>query len=168
MHAALPSWTTVFLDFDADSHERGLVFWEAVTGYRRSPVRGNDGEFLTLQPSGGDGHLRVQRLGSGPTRTHVDLHVADVDTAVPAATELGASVVLRGNRHVALSSPGGYTFCLVPAGESVRAEPAIWPDGQRSIVDQLCLDIPPRLYDGEAAFWRDLTGWEFRPPSDTP
>jgi hypothetical protein len=66
-----------------------------------------------------------------------------------------------------LTSPGGFTFCLVPPRERRRAEPAEWSDGQRSIVDQLCLDIPPRLYDVEAAFWRDLTGWEFRPPSET-
>ena len=37
--------------------------------------------------------------------------------------------------------------------------PADWPGG-RSIVDQVCLDIPPHVYDDEVAFWRALTGWD--------
>jgi Glyoxalase-like domain len=39
---------------------------------------------------------------------------------------------------------------------------ATWPSGQRSLVDQVCLDITPDGYDVEAAFWAELTGWERR------
>ena len=165
MHAATPTWTTLFLDFDAGSYERGVAFWQGVTGYGRSPMRGIDGELATLVPPDGDAHLRVQRLGTGATRVHLDVHVDDVAAAVPVAEELGARVVARTEVFVVFSSPGGFTFCLVPSGESVRTAPAEWPDGQRSIVDQLCLDIPPRCYDTEATFWRDLTGWEFTAPT---
>jgi predicted enzyme related to lactoylglutathione lyase len=166
MHAALPNWVTLFLDFDDADHDRGLDFWRDVTGWAVSPARFGDGEFRTLVPPDGDSHLRVQRLGAGPTRAHVDLHVEDVDAAVPAATELGAAVVMRGSDHTVLRSPGGFLFCVVPSAESRRAAPAEWPGGQRSAVDQLCLDVPPRLYDSEAAFWRDLTGWELTAPTD--
>lgn len=165
MHAAAPTWTTLFLDFPADSYERGVTFWQGITGYSVSPARGNDGEFATLVPPDGDPHLRVQRLGSGSPRVHVDHHVADIEAAVPVAEGLGARVTHRGDGFVALASPGGFEFCLVSSGESVRTAPVEWPDGQRSTVDQLCLDIPPRLYDAEAAFWRDLTGWELTAPT---
>lgn len=169
MHAATPTWITLFLDFEPASHQRGLAFWRNVTGYSVSAPRGATDEFVTLLPPDGDGHLRVQRLGSGPSRVHVDVRVDDVDAAVPVVEDLGARVVARfdGVPFAELTSPGGLTFCLVPSGESRRAEPATWADGQRSIVDQACLDIPPRLYDAEAAFWSGLTGWAFDPPSDT-
>jgi hypothetical protein len=47
------------------------------------------------------------------------------------------------------------------------------------MVDQICIDIPPEIYDDECAFWSDLTGWEvfetgspefrrLRTPSDQP
>jgi hypothetical protein len=168
MHAATPTWTTLFLDFDAAAHERGVTFWQEVTGYGRSPVRGSDGEFATLVPPAGDAHLKVQRLGSGPTRLHVDHHVDDVAAAVPVAEELGARVTGGGDGFVVLASPGGFTFCLVPSAGSVRAAAAEWPGGHASTVDQICLDIPPRLYDTETAFWRDLTGWALTapPPED--
>lgn len=165
VHAAIPTWTTLFLDFEADSFDRGVAFWQRVTGYGRSPVRGSAGEFATLVPPEGDAHLKVQRLGSGLTRLHVDHHVDDMAAAVPVAEELGARVTFRGDGFIVLASPGGFTFCLVPSGASARTAPAEWPGAHTSAVDQVCLDIPPRLYDTEAAFWRDLTGWELTAPT---
>ena len=41
-----------------------------------------------------------------------------------------------------------------------------WPGGSRSIVDQVCLDIPPSMYEQECAFWAELTGWELEPRQD--
>ncbi len=35
------------------------------------------------------------------------------------------------------------------------------PSGARTIVDQLCLDIPTDRFDEESAFWAALTGWEY-------
>jgi hypothetical protein len=40
----------------------------------------------------------------------------------------------------------------------VRPAPAGDP-GRRSVVDQVCLDIPAGRYDDECAFWAALTGW---------
>ena len=53
-------WTTAFLDFTPSSHQTGVAFWSAVTGYTRSPSRGDHDEFATLVPDGGDAFLRVQ------------------------------------------------------------------------------------------------------------
>ena len=58
------------------------------------------------------------------------------------------------------TSPGGLPFCLVRhRGQHVRPDP-VGPRGQRSIVDQVCLDIPPGIHDRECSFWAELTGWE--------
>lgn len=168
MHAATPTWITLYLDVDPASSDAGIAFWRAVTGYGLSAARGEDGEFATLVPPAGDAHLRVQWLRSGPSRLHLDVHVVDIPAAVPAAERLGARVVTRwpkGGGFVLLASPGGLPFCLVPSLETRPVEPAAWPGG-RSVVDQACLDVPPRLYDAEFAFWRDLTGYAATPPGE--
>jgi hypothetical protein len=55
-----------------------FAFWAAVTGSTLPPSRGRSGEFVTVIPSHGDPHLRVQRIDEGPGGSHLDLHVDDV------------------------------------------------------------------------------------------
>jgi Glyoxalase-like domain len=156
-----PSWVSAFLDLPPDGFDRGVEFWQGVTGYTLSQRRGTDGEFATLVPPDGDDYLRVQRLGDEQGRVHLDLHVDDPTIAAEAAIGLGGHVVVRHEQgYVVLHSPGGFTFCLVRHEASVRPRPATWPDGNRSQVDQVCLDLPPEHYDDELAFWQALTGWE--------
>lgn len=162
-------WLTAFLDLAADEHAEGLALWERLTGYQRSSTRGDDGEFVSLLPPDGDEFLRVQRLGSGRSRIHLDVHVDDPFAAAEGVVRLGATVVADRDTYLTLASPGGFTFCLVPHRlvphrASVVPEPTAWPDGLRSVPDQVCLDIPPSAYDAEFAFWAELTGWDQRPP----
>ena len=58
------------------------------------------------------------------------------------------------------ASPGGLPYCLVGGPESVSPRPATWADGNRSMVDQVCIDIPPDRWDAECRFWAELTGRE--------
>jgi hypothetical protein len=161
-----PRWVTAFLDLPEATHEAGADFWSAVTGYPRSPQRGEHDQFATLVPSGGQDYLRLQRVGDGGPRVHLDLSVDDLATAVDDACGLGAAVVDRPYDDVTiLSSPGGFVFCLVPGQAGERPEPADWPDGRTSYVDQVCLDIPPSRYDDELAFWAAVTGWQRRDPA---
>lgn len=151
-------WTTGFLDSPSAAAE---PFWLAVTGASLSARRGG-GVFATLQPAVGDAYLRVQVTGS-PPRTHLDLHVTDVPQAAREAVALGVSVVHAEDGLVVVRSPGGIEFCLVAwDGESVRPAAVTWPGGQRSLVDQLCLDIPAPIFEAEADFWVALTGWPRR------
>ncbi len=56
-------------------------------------------------------------------------------------------------------SPAGLAFCVVAwAGERVRPAPV-----GRSLVDQMCLDVPAGVFEAEAGFWSALTGWQRRP-----
>ncbi|WP_089771405.1 VOC family protein [Ruania alba] len=135
-----PTWLTVFLDFDPARFDVGVQFWQHVTGSDLSPPRGEHDEFATLLPADGDPFLRVQRLQHRPSGVHLDVH-------------------LPGREFDVRRSPGGMAYCVVPGPESRRPAASVWPGGHRSIVDQICLDIPARHYDDECAFWSELTGW---------
>lgn len=159
-----PYWVTAFLDFAPGDLARGTAFWQAVTGYGLSERRGADGEFASLLPPEGDEYLRVQGLSDGAGRLHLDLHVENPTVAAEAAIDLGAHVLVRHELgYVVLRSPGGLVFCFVRHEASRTPPPATWPDGHRSMVDQVCIDVPPSAYDAEVAFWRTLTGWDFDP-----
>ena len=161
-----PRWVTAFLDLPDASHDLGIDFWSEVTGYRLSPRRGQHGEFATLVPPQGQDYLRVQRVGDGAPRIHLDLGVDDVTGALAEARGLGATLVARPDDGLAvLRSPGGFVLCLVHGESGERPAPLTWPGGRASQVDQVCLDVPPSRYDAELAFWASLTGWRRRDPA---
>ncbi len=153
-----PFWVTAFRDIAHGSFDRGVAFWSEVTGYGQSSFRGEHQEFATLEPPQGDAFLRVQRVLDGPGGLHLDLHVADCRAAADAALDLGATEVADLG-HVIMRSPGGFTFCFVDHPASERPPAAEW-EGVRSLVDQVCFDIPASAYDEECAFWAAVTGWE--------
>lgn len=152
-------WVTAFLD-TADEHaERTESFWSRVTGYRLSPRRGARDEFASLLPADADPHLKVQTVvQSSPGGLHLDLHTDDVPALAATAEGLGANARHHDAGYVVCGSPGGMTFCVVDHPGSRAATPAAWPGG-RSMVDQVCLDIPPSRWEHECRFWADLTGW---------
>ena len=156
-------WMTAFLDFPAAVFDSGCSFWQGATGFGLSPPRGVSGEFATLVPPGGDAYLRVQRVGGEEPAVHVDLHVDDVEGSARQAAALGATATEARPGLFVMSSPAGLPFCLVSGQHRFgRPPPRAWPGGHRSIVDQICLDIPSRAFAAEGDFWADLTGWERR------
>ena len=158
-------WMTAFLDLPQEVADQGVDYWQQVTGSTPSAWRG-DHQFVTLLPKDGDAYLRLQATRLGPPGCHLDLHVADVVAAAEAAEGLGARVVFTEPGLVVLRSPDGLPFCFVDHdGEARRPAPVRWPSGHRSLVDQLCLDIPPDRYDAECAFWAGLTGWQAKSAS---
>ena len=159
-------WVTAFLDTPSRAAE---PFWLAVTGASLSSRRGPGQAFATVVPRVGDACLRVQVVGGdAPPRTHLDLHVPVVSQAAGEAVGLSAVVLADEGDLVVLRSPAGAVFCLVRwEGETVRPEPVRWPGGQRSLVDQVCVDVPGESFAAEARFWSALTGWARR-PSDLP
>ena len=77
-----------------------------------------------------------------------------------APRNMGASVVRRGHGIVTMRSPGGLDFCVVAHhGEHERPLPALWPDGHRSLLDQVSVDVAPHAFETECAFWSEFTGW---------
>jgi hypothetical protein len=175
-----PYWLSAFLDLPPEQYDAGAVFWEDVTGFQRSSPRGPRAEFATLVPPDGDAYLRVQRVGDGPPRLHLDLHVADPRASAHELVADGAGLVADEGDFLTLTSPGGLTFCLVSHPAGTRPQPRERPDGTLSCADQVCLDIPPSRFDAELDFWHRLTGWQRRdlapgsefgrltPPGDLP
>jgi Glyoxalase-like domain len=159
-----PFWVSAFLDLAPEEHAEGLALWQRLTGYDASAPRGDAREFVTLVPGDGDDFLRVQRLGHGASRIHLDVHVADPVATASDLTELGATINDDLHGYVAMSSPGGFRFCLVRHPAAARPTPTTWPQGHASYVDQVCLDIPPSRYDEEFDFWQRATDWERRDP----
>jgi Glyoxalase-like domain len=154
-------WLTAFIDRPATTFEVATRFWLAATGTTLSAARGATGQFATLLPSPGDAFLRVQRVDDGRGGCHLDVHVDDVATATGEAVALGALIDDESATHTFLRSPAGLRWCLVShRGEVVRPLPTPLRTGDRTIVDQLCIDIPADRFDEESAFWTALSGWQ--------
>ncbi|MGC4933117.1 VOC family protein [Gordonia sp. DT30] len=159
-------WLTAYLDFAAAQFGTEVTYWRAITGSTVSPPRGPHREFATLEPFTGDSHLRVQRIEEGPGGVHLDIHLDDPRRAAVEVTELGGSLVADHPTHLVYESPAGMRFCLVPVhGTPRRSGPIRWPEDTISIIDQICIDVPPTMFDREVTFWSLLTGRPTRPGS---
>ena len=159
-------WLTAFVDIPGEAFEREARFWGAVTNSTLSARRGDQEEFATLVPPGGDAYLRVQRIGDGKGGVHLDLHVNDIPAFVRRAEGLGAGRADRGGTPpqggtATMRSPGGFVFCVVShRGEVHLPSARIGPGGVPSLVDQVSLDIPHGLFEEETRFWSELTEWD--------
>lgn len=159
-----PFWLTAFIDFPAAEFERGSEFWTRATGWPLSPPRGEHDEFASLVPPDGADYLRVQRLDSGHTRLHLDVHVPDPEAAALAAQERGASFTRQVDSGlVVMASPAGFAFCLTRQQRELRPTPTRWPGGHHSRVSQVCLDIPSDVYAEEVEFWAATLAGTVRP-----
>lgn len=153
------TWVTAMLDSPPETAEAAEQFWCGVTGSRLSSSRGPRLEFATMLPDDGDAFLKVQRVvQSSPGGLHLDLSTDDVRGLAARAESLGATTSYHVLGYVVCGSPHGMSFCIVGHAGHRRPGPVEWPGG-RSIVDQVCLDIPPEAYDDECEFWAELTGW---------
>jgi hypothetical protein len=160
-------WVSAFVDVGPDLFDASVSYWAAVTGSERGAPVGDRSEFLPLVPSLGDPCLWLQRLDDGPTACHPDLYVEDVEAVAERAVGLGATRTSTDDGLIVLRSPGLLPFCLVRhRGQADRPAPN-GPADARSIVDQVCLDIPPGRFERECDFWSALTGWTRSNEPDT-
>lgn len=110
----------VVLDVPPDSRRREAAFWAAAVGGEVVAPGPHFPEFSGVQGVRGPGGpvaVLVQRLGDGPARVHVDLHVPDGatrDAEVARLTALGATVDQEHGHWVVLRVPGGHLVCVVP------------------------------------------------------
>ena len=156
-------WLTAFLDVPDQRFRAGADFWLEVTASTLSPTRAAHATNSprscrrTATPTCGCNGSPILTAGC-----HLDLHVDDRPATARHAETLGASVERALDDVIVMRSPAGLAFCVVGHhGESVRPAPTTL-DGERSLVDVLCVDIPPDDYERETTFWAGLTGWELR------
>lgn len=163
-------WVTAFVDHPVEVSDAAAAFWSDVTGWPLSPARGDRGQWATYLPPDASAYLKTQSLLEPSPRVHLDLSADDVDALARRAVGLGATAAPH-EGFVILRSPGGFVFCVVPAGRAEDGEgyvvpgPTSWPEGP-SRVDQVCLDLPPALARAEVDFWVALTGWTYADTED--
>jgi hypothetical protein len=92
--------------------DREVAFWEGVTGQTlhrsdRHP------EYHGAELPGSAIGLLVQRLGSGPSRVHVDIHTDDVGAEVARLEQIGAQRVEDHEHWTVMRDPAGLPFCVV-------------------------------------------------------
>ena len=152
---------TASLDTPLTSEAGARAFWLAVTDTQPRREPGDDA--VALQPRQGDAFLQFRVVEHPPPRVHLCIHVDDVASEVAHARSLGARLIAQQHPRTLLASPGGFRFGVTSVrGERRRPPPVEAPEG-RSLVDQICIDVHPMLFEPEAAFWSALTGWERRP-----
>lgn len=143
----------MFVDVPRERWDTAGAFWSAATGWDASPVRGDSGQFLTLVPRAGASWVKLQAI-DGPARVHVDLDSVDRARGVQVSLDAGAVPAWTYRGVPVMRSPGGLLLCHTIAGpESHHLD--------RSgdvVLDQVCIDIPPRLWDVEVDFWQRVTG----------
>jgi predicted enzyme related to lactoylglutathione lyase len=147
-----------FVDVPAEQVACAQAFWSAVTGWPAGHPWSGHQEFASLVPPDGTAYVHVQSIG-GPPRVHLDL-LGHVDRDTPRLEELGATRGPTRDWWQVMSSPAGLPFCLCDERWPHHRPGAVsFPDGHRSRVVQLCVDVPADHYDAEFAFWRAATGW---------
>jgi hypothetical protein len=152
------AWVHAFVDVPAGHVEAARAFWSAVTGWPPGGAWPGHPEFTSLTPPTGTPYLHVQTTEGAP-RVHLDL-LGDLDVDPARLERLGAVRGHPGDGWQVMTSPAGLPFCVC-AESSPHQRPAAttWPDGHRSRLVQLCVDVPPERYDTELEFWRSATGW---------
>jgi hypothetical protein len=155
-------WAHVFIDVPSELALDTEAFWSAVTGWPTGTPWTTHPEFVSMQPPEANPYVHVQRITGAP-RVHLDLLTDDIEAEAARLVELGAQRRRLHEWWQVMSSPGGLLFCLVGDSGRVSPGPATWPDGHRSRVVQICIDVPSEAYAAELAFWREATGWRHEP-----
>ncbi|MGK5171228.1 VOC family protein [Geodermatophilus sp. CPCC 205761] len=109
-------------------------------------------------------YLHVQRIGGAP-RVHPDL-LGSLAGDVSRLEELGARPGPVGDGWRVMTSPAGLPFCVCEESWPHERPGAVTcPEGHRTRLVQLCVDVPAARYDAELGFWRAATGWADEPVS---
>lgn len=146
-------WIHLFLDVRREDAASEREFWAAATGWTLSPPRGENGQFVTMIPDHGSPWLKLQTV-DGASGLHLDLDAEDREAAVALSTALGATHAWTYEGVPVMRSPGGFLFCHTLAMEQEH----VAPRDASSVLDQVCLDVPPSRWEDECAFWAALTG----------
>lgn len=154
-------WMALFADVPAERFDSAVDYWQRVTGWRRGDPAGERAEFVPLVPVEADAYVWLQRIRSGAGGWHLDLYTTDLPAAIRAATDRGARQIEQDDDLAVFSTPAGQPFCLV--SEALHPHRPVdtsrVPAGERSLLDQICLDVPSAAFEREVQFWAELTGW---------
>lgn len=102
----------VCLDIGPSAYDAELAFWQALTGFSRTPTVPPDGEFRRLDGPGAV-RLLLQRLDDDRAPGyHLDLSADDRAAETARHVALGATVVGVHDEWTVLSDPAGSAYCV--------------------------------------------------------
>lgn len=151
----MAEWVWCFLDVPRVQWGESLAFWSSALSCEVSSLRGEHDQFATLLPAAGRAAVKTQAIDAGPAGIHLDLDSTDRDAAFEQSVALGAEHLRTYDGVPVMRSPGGLTFChtlSTPVADDAPETVAA------CVLDQVCIDIPPRLWEAEVRFWQALTG----------
>ncbi len=156
-------WLHVVLD--VPDLEPTATFWAAALGWPLGAPWPDHPELRSFTPPDGDTYVHLQQV-DGPSGLHLDLEVDDPDAERDRLVTLGATLERRTDDWQTLRSPGGLALGLLQARNRTRPAAVPGPGGTRRRLVQVCLDLPPRLAEVDAAFWRAALPWREVPVDD--
>jgi Glyoxalase-like domain len=119
---------TAVLDFAPEVHDQAVAFWERALLAAARPGTVHP-EYQVLEHPAALGAVIVQRLGTGPSRVHLDVESDDPAAEVARLLGVGATLVGCHDDWTVLADPAGVAFCVVPAEGDDFAERA-FPVGE--------------------------------------
>jgi Glyoxalase-like domain len=144
-------WAHLFIDVPSELASTTEAFWSAATGWPTGTPWTNHPEFVSMQPPEANPYVHVQRITGSP-RVHLDLLTDDIEAEAVRLVDLGAQRRRLHEWWQVMTSPGGLLLCLVRDSGRVSPGPVTWPDGHRSRVVQICVNVPPEAYPTELGF----------------
>ncbi|WP_377644859.1 VOC family protein [Oryzobacter terrae] len=149
------AWLHTVIDLPSHAAPRATRFWRDALGWPLGAPWQGQPERRSLNPPGADPYIHLQEV-FGPARVHFDVESSHLPTTVAAALAAGADTVAFSEHWVALRSPGGLPFSVVPAHPRRAPATVHWPSGYRSRLVEVCVDAPRARHEREVAFWRRL------------
>lgn len=102
----------IVIDVAPADHDAEVAFWAAATGRtleRFEQFPEYHGALLNEHMG-----LLIQRIESGESRVHLDIHTSDLEAEVKRLESLGAQRVAQHHRWQVMRDPAGLVFCVIP------------------------------------------------------
>lgn len=134
------------VDVPSAAHDRAVAWWADALG--GTPLAWGE-RSTRLDGARARVGVHVQRLDDGPGGYHLDVAAVEVDRAVAALVDRGATVVDDTQGRTVLRDPAGLPFCVVGDAD----EEQLSDDRTALHLRVLLLDVPAHLAAAEVAFW---------------
>jgi hypothetical protein len=102
----------IVIDVPPEAHERELAFWSGAAG-REFQHFDKYPEYHGAELNEHVGVL-IQRLETGESRVHFDIHTDDLEAEVARLESLGAERVQEAHTWWVMRDPAGLLFCVIP------------------------------------------------------
>ena len=147
------TWIHLVIEAPSQHAEASTRFWAAATS--SSPEAGDHG-LTVLRPDSGAPFLDARPTDRLRWSVSLALETDDPDGLRSHAFTSGA----RRAGADGLRSPADFRFDIVSSSGTHERPTPVQIEGTTSRLDQVCIDVPPGVFEAEVEFWSALTGWD--------